>query len=316
MVYLDALARVVPVLLLFGLGALLRRREALRPETVGDLRMLVLNLALPSALFLTFLRVSLEARYLVIVLSVFGACVAALVAGRSIGRIIGIRSPLLPALMTGFEAGMLGYAIYGATFGAAELYRFAIVDIGQVTFVFFILATFVVRGSTGAMPSLRAAAITFGRTPVILAILGGMAGSAVGLGGVLDRYSLGGAVLDTLALLGGLTTPLIAIVIGYGTRLTRGSLAGPFRTVAVRMAIWVAVAIAFDLVVVDGLLHLDGLMGAAIMTMAVLPPPFVIPLFVRPDSRWGPDLEYVTNTLSLATVATLGAFSLVAVAFA
>jgi predicted permease len=59
MVYLDALARVVPVLLLFGLGALLRRREALRPETVGDLRMLVLNLALPSALFLTFLRVSL-----------------------------------------------------------------------------------------------------------------------------------------------------------------------------------------------------------------------------------------------------------------
>jgi hypothetical protein len=166
------------------------------------------------------------------------------------------------------------------------------------------------------MPSLWGTALTFARTPVILAILGGMAGSAIGLGDVLDRYSLGGAVLDTLALLAGLTTPLIAIVIGYGTRLTRGSLAGPMRTVAVRMAIWVAVAIAFDVVVVDGLLNLDRLMGAAVMTMAVLPPPFVIPLFVPTESRWGPEMEYVTNTLSLATVATLGAFSLVSVAFA
>ena len=112
-----------------------------------------------------------------------------------------------------------------------------------------------------------------------------------------------------------LTTPLIAIVIGYGTRLSRASLGWPLRTVAVRMAFWVVLALAFDVLVVDGLLHLDRLMQAAVLTMAVLPPPFVIPLFVAPDSSWAADREYATNTLSLATVATLGAFALVAAAY-
>lgn len=316
MAYLDALARVVPVLLLFALGAGLRRRQALRPGTVDDLRGLVLNLALPAALFLTFLRVSLEARYLLIVGSVFAACVLALLAGRPVGRLAGIPSPLLPALLTGFEAGMLGYAIYGATFGTAELYRFAIVDIGQVTFVFFVLATVLVRGSTGRMPSLGQTAISFVRTPVIMAIAAGMLGSFAGLGPALDASSLGSAVLETLSLVAALTTPLIAIVIGYGTRLTRASLGLPLRTVAIRMAIWVALALAFDAVVVDGLLHLDRLVQAAVLTMAVLPPPFVIPLFVAPESRWAADREYATNTLSLATLATLGAFAVVAVAYA
>jgi hypothetical protein len=75
-------------------------------------------------------------------------------------------------------------------------------------------------------------------------------------------------------------------------------------------------AILFDVVVVDGMLHLDRLQQAAVMTMAILPPPFVIPLFVGPDSRWAYAREEAINTLSLATVVTLVAFSLVAVAFA
>jgi predicted permease len=316
MVYVDALARVVPVLLLFVLGALLRRRAVIRPETVDDLRSIVLYLALPSALFLTFLRTSLEARYLWIVVSVFGACVVLLVLGRWIGRAIGVPSPLLPALLVGFEAGMLGYAIFGATFGAKELYRFALVDIGQVVFVFFVLATYLTRGSSGESPSLRATAASFVRTPVIIGIAAGMVGSIVGLGSFLDGSSIGKAALETLALVASLTTPLIAIVIGYGTRLSLGSIGRPLRTVAVRLAIWVALAIVFDIVVVDGLLHLDRLQQAAVMTMAVLPPPFVIPLFVPPDSRWAFDREYAIATISLATVVTLVAFSVVAVVFA
>jgi len=314
-VLVDAFSRVLPVLLLFGFGALLRQGAVIRPETVDDLRVLVVKFTLPAALFQTFLRVSLEARYIVIVVSVFGACLIALGLGRLTGRLIRVQSPLLPALMTGFEAGMLGYAIYGATFGAKELYHFAIVDIGQVMFVFFVLATFLIRGSTGLTPSLRTTAISFARTPVIVAILAGMLGSAVGLGAVLDGGSPGRAILETVAFVAALTTPLIAIVIGYGTRLSRASLGWPLRTVAVRMAFWVVLAIAFDVLVVDGVLHLDRLMQAAVLTMAVLPPPFVIPLFVAPDSRWAADREYATNTLSLATVATLGAFALVAAAY-
>jgi predicted permease len=288
---IDALARVLPVLLLFLLGAVLRRRAFLAASTVADLRRFVLTVTLPSALFLTFLRVNLELRYLPVVVVVFIACVVMLLIGPSLTRMAGVRSPFAGPLMTGFEAGMLGYAIYGGVFGQENLYRFGIVDLGQVLFVFFILATLLTRRATGVTPRMLDTVAAFIRTPVILAILAGIAGNLVAC-----------------------TTPLIAVVIGYSTTLRRGALSRPARTVVVRLVAWVALALPFSLFVVRGVLGLDPLFAAAVMTMAVLPPPFVIPLYMGGDA--GEERDYVADTLSLATVATLIAFSVVAAAFA
>ncbi len=310
---IDALGRVLPVLLLFVLGAVLRRREFLAVTTVADLRRFVLTVTLPSALFLTFLRVDLELRYLPIVVMVFGACVAMLLAGPLLARGAGVRSLYAGPLLTGFEAGMLGYAIYGGVFGQENLYRFGIVDLGQVLFVFFVLATLLTRRATGVTPRARDTVAAFIRTPVIVAILAGIAGNVVGLGPLLDASPISASLLGTLALLGACTTPLIAVVIGYSTTLRRGALSRPARTVAVRLVVWVALALPFSLFVVQGVLGLDPLFAAAVMTMAVLPPPFVIPLYMGADA--GDERDYVADTLSLATVVTLVAFSVVAAVY-
>jgi predicted permease len=349
---LDALAKVLPVLLLIGLGAFFRRTDFVRPGTVDDLRRLVLGLTLPAALFLTFLRVTIEAQYALVVVGVFAACLLMFGAGLLAVRFAGVRPGVVPGLLAGFEGGMIGYAVYGAVFGQEELYHFAIVDLGQMPFVFFILATWLTRRASGHAASLRDAGAAFVRTPVVIAIVAGIAGSALGLGATLEASPLGDAALRTLGLLGALTTPLIAIVIGYSTRLRQGSLGAPLGTVAVRMTAWVAFALVFNAVVIDGLLGLDRLFQAAIMTMAVLPPPFVVPLYLRaarrraeagmaPGDPPGGDApgigsggapagtataereriaaaehEFAVNTLSLATVATLVAFVAVSVAYA
>jgi hypothetical protein len=210
---------------------------------------------------------------------------------------------------------MLGYAIYGGVFGQDALYRFGIVDLGQVLFVFFVLATVLTRGATGVMPGARDTVLAFLRTPVILAILLGVAGNLVGLGALLDSNPLSASVLRTLALLGACTTPLIAVVIGYSTRLRRGALSRPARTVAVRLAAWLVLAVPFALVVVRGVLGLDPLFAAAVLTMAVLPPPFVIPLYLGSGEEADAERDYVADTLSLATVVTLVAFPVVAAVF-
>lgn len=311
---LDALGRVLPVLLLFGLGALLRRRAWLGPTTVADLRRLVLTVTLPSALFLTFLRVDLEPRYLPIVASVFGACVLMLAVGPALLRPFGVRSAYGAPLLTGFEAGMLGYAIYGGVFGQADLYHFGIVDLGQVMYVFFVLATVLARRSTGVRPGLAATARQFVTTPVILAILGGMLGRLVGLGDALAGSPVLASIPTTLGLLGACTTPLIAIVIGYSTTLRPGALRAPSVTIAVRLVVWIALAVAFDRLVVEGVLGLDRLFGAAVLTMAVLPPPFVMPLYMGARAT-DADRGYVTDALSVGTLATLVLFPAVAAAF-
>ena len=317
---LEAFSRVLPILLLVGLGVLIRRRGFLGAGTIDDLRRLILNVTLPAALFLAFLRVDLEPRYGVIVVSVFGACLLILALAPWLRRWAAIGPSSMPNLMAGFEAGMLGYALFAAVFGAAELYRFAIVDIGQVLFVFFILATVVMVRASGQRPPLTETVVAFVRNPVILAILGGIGGSLVGLGEALDGHPIGEALLTTIGLLAALTTPLIAIVLGYSTSLRSGSLRDPVRTLAVRLPIWVGLAIAFNVLVIDGLLGLDRLFQAAVLTMAILPPPFVVPLYMARASGHSieddPEHDYTVNTLSLATLATLAAIVVVGVVYA
>lgn len=316
----DAFSRVLPILLLVGLGVLIRHRGFLAPATIGDLRRLIVTITLPATLFQAFLRVDLEPQYAVIVVSVFLACVAVLAISPWLRRGAGIRATSMPNLMAGFEAGMLGIPLFTGVFGASELYRFAIVDIGQELFVFFILVTVVVVRASGQRPPLSETISTFFRHPVILAILAGIGGSIIGLGDMLDASPVGEAMLSTVSLLAALTTPLIAIVLGYSTSLRRGSLRDPVRTLAVRLPIWIGLALVFNIVVIDGLLGLDRLFQAAVMTMAILPPAFVVPLYMARASKHAveddPEHDYTVNTLSLATLVALLGIVIVGVVYA
>jgi predicted permease len=319
-VAVDAFSRVLPVLLLVGLGALFRRSGFLSAGAIDGLRKLVLNVTLPSALFLAFLRTGLEAQYAVIVISVFGACLLMLAVGPWLRRGVGVRSEAMPSLMAGFEAGMIGYALYSAIFGSEHLYRFAVVDLGQVLFVFFVLAPVVTRWASGQTPPLSATVEAFIKTPVIIAIVAGVAGSLLGVGEGLESNAITSAGLETLAMLAAVTTPAIAIVIGYSTSFSAGSLVDPAKTLLVRLPIWIAAAVLFNALVIEGWLGLDRLFAAAVMTMAVLPPPFVVPLFMARargrDVSDDPDHDYLANTLSLATVVTLVLITLVGVVYA
>ncbi len=317
---LEAFTRVLPILLLVGLGVFIRRRGLLTPTTIDDLRRLIVTITLPATLFLAFLRVDLEPQYAVIVVSVFLACVAVLAVSPWLRRGASIQATSMPNLMAGFEAGMLGIPLFAGVFGAAELYRFAIVEIGQELFVFFVLVTVVIMRASGHRPPLRETLGTFLRHPVILAILAGIGGSIIGLADTLEANVFGEALLTTIGMLAVLTTPLIAIVLGYSTTLRLGVLRDPARTLAVRLPIWIGLAIVFNIVVIDGLLGLDRLFQAAVMTMAILPPPFVVPLYMaralKHDAEHDPEHAYTVNTLSLATLVTLAAIVVVGVVYA
>lgn len=312
MLYLTALSKVLPVILLFLLGALLRKTRFLREETIGDLKKLIVNVALPAVLFLAFAGVSLEPRHLVIVGLVFVGCVLALALGRLIRPLARMPSPFFPALLTGFEAGMMGYAIFGAVYGTGNIFKFAVVDLGQVTFVFFVLVTWLERQSAGGRP-FRETLLNFLKTPVILSIFLGIAANRAGVMPPLTAWPLSAAVLKTLELLAGLTTPLIGLVIGYEVRLERGNLLKPLESIAIRLLIWVPAGLLLNALVIGPLFGGDRLLQAAVMTMFVLPPPFVTPLFMQAARQ--EDRAFVVNSLSLATLVTLAAFTVVSVVY-
>lgn len=312
MPHLDSFAKVLPVLLVIALGVLLRRARVLSSATAGELKKLVVNVTLPALLFLAFARLEAEARYLGLVATMFLACLAGLLVGRLVQPLTGIRARTFPMLFTGFEAGMMGYALYASIYGQENLHRFALVDLGHVVFIFAVLIPVLQRATGGARP-LRETLVGVARTPVILAIVAGLIADRVGLLRALAGSPLTSGIPEALGLAGGMTTPLVAILIGHDLRLAPRGLARPALALGLRLLLWVPAGLAIAELVVHRWLGLDRGVTAAVMLLVVLPPPFVIPIFLPEEERR--ELDFTVSTLALATIVTLVATTVVAVLY-
>ena len=309
MSHLQSFAKVLPVLLVIGLGASLRRLKVLSEETARELKTLVVKVTLPPLLFLAFARLDPQVRYLGVVVVLFLACLAGFLVGKLLKPITRIKARTFPLLLTGFEAGMMGYALYAAIYGAGNVHKIALTDLGHLVFVYVFLIPLLERDA-GSPRTFHQRIVGIAKTPVLVAIAAGLVFGKSGLMAVSAGVPLLSGVLDALALVGSLTAPLVALLVGYDLRLDVRGLHRPALTLVLRLAFWIPVSLLIAKFVLRRWLGLDDGYVAALMVMVVLPPPFVYPIFMPPSAR--EDLDYTVNTLALATVNTLGAVTAVA----
>jgi len=112
--------------------------------------------------------------------------------------------------------------------------------------------------------------------------------------------------MNTLAFIGTLTVPLILLVVGYGIQLDREGIKEAATPVAVRAAILLPLALILPPLLMGRLLGTDAYAQAALFTLLILPPPFIIPLYMKPDAD--DERRYVNNVLSLYTVVSIVVF--------
>jgi predicted permease len=301
----DIVNQVLPILLLLGVGVWARHAGFVSAATVADIRKLIVNLALPSVLFLAFLDVELERRDSLIVISAFAICAALLLLGRALRVRLGGGHEYFPMLMTGFEAGMLGISLFGTAYGLDNIGAFAVVDLGHELFIWFVFLAVLLAMRDGSRHPGRLFR-AFVTSPVIVAIVAGLAGNLAGLGEDLRRWVLTGGVIHAVEFLAGLTVPLILLVVGYGIHLDPGHIKETVRPLAVRFGIALVLAIALPPLLIGHLLGGGPFLEAALFTLLILPPPFIIPLYMREDDH--DERRYVNNVLSLYTLLSIAAF--------
>ena len=299
------LLKFIPVLTMILLGALIRKIRLLKPETIQELKTILINISLPSMFLLTFANTSFELRYILIFLAVFLVCLVMLFAGKGFSKKLCPGNNYYPSVFTGHENGMLGYALFTAFFGAENTYKLAIFDIGQVIFVFFVLVNFL-RKQNGTNASAKQVVLGFAKSPIILSMTAGIIISSTGLTAYLQNFQLTGSFTSVLTLLGNLTVPLICIILGYELQINMKNILSPFLTVLLRMALMLAFAFVINKFLVAGLLGLDRSFEIALYTMFLLPPPFVIPIFM--DENIIKEKNDILNVISVNIVMTLAAF--------
>lgn len=300
----GTVSTAVPIVLLILAGAVIRRLRLLDDHGVSQIKGLIVNVALPAVLFVAFLTLEFERRYLGIFVLMPILLFLLLGLGYILGRLPGWRRPA-PFLMTGFEFGMLGISLFGTAYGMTNLGVISVVGLPHELFIWFVFVS-LMRIRFGGAGSLVETVKSFLTSPVIVAILAGTVLNLVGLSDWVTTAVVPASVVGALEMLGVVVGPLILLVIGYGTRISRSAVVSTAPLVLVRYAVVLLLGLTVVPAVVEGVLGLAPVFTHATFTFLILPPPFIVPLYIPEGDT--EDLTYSNNVLSVYTLLTIVTF--------
>lgn len=298
------IATSLPIVLLIGIGSVIRRARLITGEGVEEFKKLIVNVALPAVLFVTFLSIEFDQRY--IGLFIFVPTVLFLLLGLGYGfKWYVQKRDSAPFLMTGFEFGMLGIGLFGTAFGMEQIGTISVVGLPHELFIWFVYVT-LLRTQYGGRVSFGATVRSFGTSPVIVGIVLGTVLNALGFGDRIGASIVGAAFLETLSMLGNIVGPLILLIIGYGMRISWREVRPVLSIVAVRFIVVIVIGAFVAPYVVETILGLPKIFTFAVFTFLILPPPFIVPLFTPSDRT--DELVYSNNVLSVYTLASIVTF--------
>ncbi|MBR4132149.1 MAG: hypothetical protein IKT99_04155 [Oscillospiraceae bacterium] len=301
---IHVLETALPVFLTLGVGILCRRTKLLSPEGVKALKSVAVNITLPAVMFGAFATAEYSANSVGIPVVMFTICALAMVLGRIACNLLRIPGRLSPFLGTGFEAGMLGYALFALLFGAENNSQFAIVDLGQVLFVFTVYKI-ALSGRIGWKEALHEALVS----PTIWGIAAGLLVGATGLFKALEPSGVSGILKACASFLAAPTSAIILLSIGYD--LVPGEIRWrrTGKIVLMRAAIMLIcliLTLLLNKVVLKGAMH-----TGAVVLMMTLPPPYVLPVF----ADTGSERANISSALSVLTLLSLVIFAILTAVF-
>ena len=297
---------ILPVVAALAIGIICRKKQLFTRDGINTLKSVVVDITLPALLLHAFASTSYSLQDILIPLIMFAVCMIAWFLGKLSGRLLKIESKFLPFLTTGFEAGMLGYALFNMLYGTARTAEFAILDLGQVLFVFTvykILLGHMESGSTDTGKLFKEMVFS----PIIIAIAAGVLIGATGLYQALIPSGISGIFDSCTDFISAPTSMIILLTIGYDLVFADIPWIETLKAVAVRFVIMAVLGAAFM-----GLMHIiraDLNLDQAMIVMFLMPPPFVLPVFAD-DAK---QRVYLSSVLSVYTLVSILGFAVLAV---
>lgn len=299
---LSILQMVLPVLLMIALGYMCKRRGWFDEGGLKGIKAVVGKITLPVVLFNAFFTADYTATTLVTFAAVFLSLGAALAIGFLCRRLNPNYGKFMPFLMTGFEGGMLGYALFGLLYGAGQTHVFAMADIGQTVFAYTVFLS-VLNVVNGDKPSVKGVAKNMLSNPACVGMLLGIVLGALGLGKATSASAVGPLVTEIISFITTPTSVLILLIVGYELSFKREIMKPVLTTVVLRFAVMCALCCVCALVIF-AIVPFNKQLLVALMLGFTLPAPFIIPLYADVTGHG----EYISTTLSISTLLSVLAF--------
>ena len=302
----QILSMVLPVLTMILLGRLCATKGILNDERHAGLKSIIGDILLPVVLFNAFFTAQYDGKLLLVFVLVFIGCLIALLAGFALRRFVAPYGKFMPLLMTSFEGGMLGYALYALLAGQDQTATYAMVDIGQTMFAYTVFLA-ALKGAEGQKMSPAAMVKNMITNKACIGMLLGIVLGALGVYKAIAPTDFGMILMELISFITAPTSALILLVVGYQLKVSKKLMRPVLTTMGLRLAVMVGV-MGLVSSVLFAIIPYDKMLMLALMLQYTLPAPFIIPLYADMKD----DGEYVSTTLSLGTVLTVVLFFFVA----
>ena len=302
----QILSMVLPVLTMILLGRLCAAQGILNDERHAGLKAIIGDILLPVVLFNAFFTAQYDGKLLLVFVLVFIGCLISLIAGFALRRFVAPYDRFMPLLMTSFEGGMLGYALYALLAGQDQTATYAMVDIGQTMFAYTVFLA-ALKGAEGQKMSPAAMVKNMITNKACIGMMLGIVLGALGVYKAIAPTDFGMILMELIAFITAPTSALILLVVGYQLKVSKKLMRPVLTTLGLRLAVMIGVMGLVSLVLF-AIIPYDKMLMLALMLQYTLPAPFIIPLYADMKD----DGEYVSTTLSLGTVLTVVLFFFVA----
>ena len=302
----QILSMVLPVLTMILIGRLCAVQGILNDERHAGLKSIIGDILLPVVLFNAFFTAQYDGKLLLVFVMVFSSCLLALVAGYALKKFVKPYDRYMPLLMTSFEGGMLGYALYALVAGQSQTAIYAMVDIGQTMFAYTVFLA-ALKSAEGGKMSPKAMVHNMVTNKAFLGMASGIVLGAAGVYKAIAPTSFGTVLTELISFITAPTSALILLVVGYQLNFSKKLMKPVAITLALRTVV-MAVIFAIVSAILFAIIEYDKLLMLALMLQYTLPAPFIIPLFADLKE----DGEYVSTSLSMGTLLSVVLFVFVA----
>ena len=297
------LVKIFPIFLMLIIGFLLQKSKEINTTVINGLKFLILRVSLPCILFFAFSKANLQLSYTLLFLIVFLFCI--LLYGIGIFLRKYLKRSYTGLFFTGFEFGMIGIALFGALYGIENISVIALLALGHEFFIWFVYFPLLESKNNGQI-SISKNFIRFLKSPAIVAIFIGITTNLTNTYDWFSHQAVIIGVFSAMETLSKITVPLILVVVGYSIQFTHVNWAETFKFIGLRILV-VAICGFFTYQLIFFTVgEFNPLFKVGFITFVLLPPPFILPLFIKNNED---ELKFFNNAILVYTLISLVLFT-------
>jgi malate permease and related proteins len=304
----QAAAGILKIVIFLVLGVSFRTGGVLKKTGIAGIKKIILDLAIPAVLFLSFSRLEFKLSFIPVILAVFSINFILFWIGVLLYKATGSKFTLLPLILSTMNFALLGIPLYDAVYGIDNLHHYTMLGVGHEFFMWFVFY-FLFRWFLSGGREKKGINTAFLKSPIIWSIVLGCLFSIL----KIDISDSGNALVlgisESISSASMLTTPLILIFIGYNISISFSLLVKSIKYIIIRLLAAFAIGFLFKFIVLDRFIESSVYYDSAYFLLLALPPVFAIPILAA-DYLEEDDLILLNNIIVTHALVTVFLFTI------